>query len=241
MAQHSNIANVKISRDRKCGDPVILVNLFSSPIWRLMIFNPSQAFWKLCIQFIEVNSQVISYCYNAVFQWKHGSLVTGLFLTFCGTSCMLVYNSSLIWSVFTPVVYPFTGLLPLWYDWNELLQLATIQIHSQGMVIYTCVFFGFSLIHTVNSWFGNYDDPVKRGVSYTYLLADRFLSRHIHVNEQLANAIQCLLVIGAGVLLWVSFHDPYFGAWLIIIAGSELLKIMKARSAYLHRKALLEA
>lgn len=241
QTSHSS-QTIKFKKGRKLSDASLLHGFKNSPIWKLLFFKPSEAFWMLLIQYLEANAQLVSYLYTAVTRCRHGQLVCGLVLTGMGLSFGLAFNSTHVWPGLAPFAAFAVPVLPFFKDADELYQLAAVDIHSPALLIYCGVFVLSSLVHIGMCWFGaGSENDGLRGYSYIYLLIDRLLGKYVKVGQFFIQFLEALLFITIAGYLWYQKIDPYFGSFVIIISVNELFLLLSEKSRAMHIKPLIQA
>ena len=233
----------KPKKARKLGDMALMYGAMNTPFWGLLFFKPKAALWLIAGQFLRANAVILSYGLTAITRFKYTSMTAGLGLTVSFLCIVLAYNSIYVWKVFTVFVAFAVPFFPIWTETTDLYRLVFVDIHSQGLLIYTGVFTLASLTHTVMIYAGKGNQHIsKRGESWLYLLLDKLLSRYIPVSEFfICCFVETSLAVGAGLLLWSSGIDPYFGALLILMGANEvLLQLVDKSHQIIHVQTILK-
>ena len=230
---------------RLVSDYALLNGFFHSQIWKLLFTKPSEALYKLCIQFSQANNSLLAYGWTSVSRIKHGSMAGGGVIQMLLVCCfILALNSKLItWKVLSPFAAWFVvPAMPFFKTPDDLYQLAYVQVEGQALVIYGAVFLLASSVNIIISWLGFSNKSVTcRGIGYSYLLADRLFGKHIHVNEFAIYMLECIAVAGIGSYLMVEKIDFFFGVWLITISLAEMRILIYEKTGQIQARRLLDA
>ncbi len=242
ITSHSNQSDIKPKRARLLGDAALIRGLVESRIPKLILLNTGEAFYQICRQYVRANGVILSFGISIIFRYRHGSLVSGIGLTVFFLSMLLVFNSTHLWTpALTPVAVFSIPFLPIWKSADDLYRLAFVDIHSQNLLIYAGLFTLASLTTTVMNWLGyGNKNLTKRGESWLFFLLDKLLSRHVKVSEFFVTCfLETGIAIGAGIYLCTYGGDPYFGAFLILMAVNEIILGLTEKSAQMHAQTIL--
>lgn len=242
LTEQSNRSS-KYRKGRFLSESSLINGFVNSPIFRLLLFKWKEAAILLLKQFLESNSAILSSCYTFPTRIHHGQLRVGLVLGLMGCSVMLAYNSEHIWVGLAPLAGWGVPILPFFYDYDTLYQWVVIDIRSKALLIYCGVYLLSALIHTVLAWVGlGNKNATLRGESYVFWLIRRLLSKtNINAGYFFIHFIEALGAVALGTYLWIYEIDPYFGGFLILIAGNEVVSLLTEKSRAIHHQALMDA
>ena len=244
ITQNSNHDDLKPKKARKMSDMAVLHGAMNSKFWGLIFFKPKVALWLVAGQFLKACPVILSYGLTSITRIKHGPMVGGGFtLTISFLGMALAYNSIYVWKAFTPFVALAIPFFPIWTGGDDLYRLAFVDIHSENLLIYAGVFTLASLVHTVMIYIGKGNSQVsKRGESLLYLLLVKLLPSRIRVSEFFVCCfLETSIPIGAGIYLWASGNDPWFGGFLILIAANEIMLQLVDKSHQVYIQTLLKS
>ena len=243
QTKQSNHRQVNYKRGRFLSDISILRGITQSPIPKLILFKWKEGVWMLFKQFLVANSSILSSCYTFPTRIKHGQLRVGFGIGLLGCSMMLAYNSEHIWAGLSPLAGWVIWALPFFHDFETLYQWAFVETRSQILIVYCGIYLLSTVTHNVLGYVGlGNKNATLRGEGYLYLLIRRLLYRtNINVGYFFIHFIEALGVIALGAYLWIYEIDPYFGGFLILIAGNEVISLLTEKSRAIHHKALMDA
>jgi len=215
----------------------------NSPFWHLILSKPDQAIGLLILHYLKFQSALLSYCMISVTRFRFSALTGGAGLTIAGICLMLAFNSTHVFKIFTPFVMFSVPALIFFLTKEELLQLAFVEIHSIGLLSYMGVYALNSIVHTVMIYAGHGSKylTIRGEHSYLYLLLDKLLSKYMNVSEfSVRTFLETSLFIGAGFCFLFFADDPYFAAFLWLMAANEMILQLTEKSEEIHDKIILD-
>lgn len=232
------------SKKRCFGDSAIAYGIGRSKLWGLLITKPFTAFILAIGQYLQFTRAAFSYALISVFRFRFGIQSCGLILSLGSVGIMIIFNSVHIWRIFSPFALFSLTALPFFYDWDTIYRWLFIDIRSQALLIWSGLVLIKSSIHVVMIYggFGN-EDLTKSGVSYAYIgLSKLFAKIRINVSEfVVAVFIESAFAIAMGCVFWFMVEDQTFGLFCFLMAFSEIVIQVKAKTAQLHRQAYFTA
>lgn len=242
--------NFKTKHVRNFGDPALFFGCLNTPVVRLLIFNTKKGLWLLFKQWKSFNTAVMAFCMTVIFRYRFGIKNCGLGLSLSAISFLLIYNSAEIPIICKPFALFILPFLIIWKDGEELYQMAFVDVHSQGLWIYTMMLTACSIGHVfmVYAGFGN-SDLSKRGESWIYTLLTWLQKKYpktkyskINVSEYfICCYVEPIIVIVAGLVLWMYYEDRYFAVFCWLMVTCEILQQLTDKSYQIHQQSVLRA
>ena len=230
---------------RRCfGDTAIAYGMGSSRLWRLLITKPFTALILAIGQYLQFTRAAFSYALISAFRFRFGIQNCGVILSLSSVGIMVIFNSVHIWRVFSPFVLISLPAFPFFFDWDTIFRWLIIDIRSQALLVWSGLVLIKSGIHVVMIYtgFGN-EDLTKSGISYAYIGISKLLAKtRINVSEfVVAVFLESALAIAVGCLFWFRLEDQTFGLFCFLMAFSEIVTQIKAKTAQLYRQAYFTA
>lgn len=222
------------------SDAAILNGGSKSPFPRLLFDKKYAEFMmKGVLQILRFICACFANMHWTVFRVRPGAQTTGLIVTVANLSFLISFNAQLVEGWRKLFAFFLTPVLIYQKPIEELLIIFTEQVESQGLFLYTVIYFWMSVIQIAMIWMGKGSSSlIRRGHSIIGLIISRWRTPN---NYLLEGWIEPLLAIWLGYYFWAQYSDIHFALILWISAGCEWLQQLIDKSHQMGQQAILNA